>query len=272
MTKAEKQGSTVYQRGLDTYTLQAEASTIERSVFKLRSAIMNGELRPGQKLVEADLCTQLEASRPSVREALRALEAEKLIELVANRGPSVARLDYRDVEAIHEVWALLTSTVVYDFTKIAKEEDLVELDRALAALRTAINHAAPLEQLSATNAFFNTIMHKCGNWVLQEVVVSLISRVNFLRAHALLHRDWGGLYAQEISDILDAIRAHEPDRAREATRKHIASACAAAKLVTTMGDLSEAGPAAKTSVASPQAKRRRAAPAQAGAGGRRAAG
>lgn len=220
-----------YVRGLKSFTIPPNAPTIERAVSRLRNAIMLGELRPGQKLVEAELGRTLDISRASLREALRALESERLIELVPNRGPSVARLGYQEIESIHEVWALLTGAAVYDFAKVAKPTDLAELDAALEALRQSIQSNQPLKQLAATNTFFMAILSKCGNSVLTEVIISLVSRVNFLRAQALLYRGWGVLYSEEIAGIVAAIRARNPDAAREAACKHIASACAAAKQV-----------------------------------------
>jgi DNA-binding GntR family transcriptional regulator len=228
----------VYVRGFDAFSVPANATIIEQAVCKLRNAIMQGELRPGQKLIEAELCRSLDISRASLREALRALEAERLIELVPNRGPSVAKLGYEEVESIHEVWALLTGEAVADFTRLSQPGDLIVLEKALAALKTSIKANAPLDQLAATNTFFSTINYRCGNGILSEVVISLVSRINFLRAQALHHQGWGVLYAQEIESILAAIRDHNPDAARTMTRRHIASACAAAKQVASMAEAS----------------------------------
>jgi DNA-binding GntR family transcriptional regulator len=136
---------------------------------------------------------------------------------------------------------------------------LAELDKALSTLKENIRANTPLGQLAATNSFFMTILAKCGNSVLTEVVISLVSRVNFLRAQALLHKGWGVLYAQEIEDILAAIRQRNPDAARAATRKHIASACAAAKqlaLSPEMGGRPEPRVEAEAEVAAPKVQRR----------------
>jgi len=269
----------IYFRGLESFTIPDDAPIIERAVSRIRNAIMSGELRPGQKLVEAELCRTLDVSRASIREALRALEVEKLVELIPNRGPSVSRLGYQEVEAIHEVWALLTGAVVYDFTKIAGPEDIAELEKALAALRQAIADNAPLQQLAATNSFFLSILQNCGNSVMTDVVTSLVSRVNFLRAQALLYRGWGILYAEEISDIVTAIRNRNPEAARTATHKHIASACAAAKQLTaapemspTQADPGAAEGAAPTVKAERSSKRPKAASKKVGKSARPSAG
>ena len=88
-------------------------SVTENAARRLRGAIMFGEFQPGQKLIEAELCTDLGISRASLREVLRSLEAEQLVELVPNRGPSVVRLGFEEVAEIHDVWSLLTGEAIY---------------------------------------------------------------------------------------------------------------------------------------------------------------
>jgi DNA-binding GntR family transcriptional regulator len=190
---------------------------------------MIGDLHPGQKLVEADLCRGLNVSRASLREALRALQAERLIELVPNRGPSVAKLGEREIADIHEVWALLTGDAVFRFTQLANDRDIEKLEAIVA--RRALRGANPIEQLGVTNAFFAYMSIRCGNEVLREMAHSLVSRLNFLRAQALCQDGWRDLCAHEINDILTAIRAKKPIAARQATKRHIESACRAATAV-----------------------------------------
>ncbi len=172
-----------------------------------------------------------------MREALRALQAEKLIDLVPNRGPSVARLIADDIEAIHEVRALLTGEAVYDFTKVAKPEQKKSLADAIEVLRRSVEENLPIKQLAATNDFFLVIKLGCGNDVLTEMVFRLISRINFLRSQALIHQRCGVLYAEEIEAILGQIKAGDAEGARQATRKHIASACSAAQELASVTSL-----------------------------------
>jgi DNA-binding GntR family transcriptional regulator len=206
-------------------------TVIRQSVMRLRDAIMLGDLRPGQKLIEADLCRDMGISRASLREALRALETERLVELVPNRGPSVAKLGWREIEEIHDVWSLLTGEAVYRFAGLATPSDIVELAATVKRLNQAVRARNALEQLAATNAFFGTIFDKCGNDVLLSVVYALVSRLNFLRAQAFQHSGWSERSAREIEDIVTAMSARGAGAARRATRRHIASACAAAKQV-----------------------------------------
>jgi DNA-binding GntR family transcriptional regulator len=209
-------------------------TVIGNSVSRLRNSIMQGELRPGQKLIEADVCRQLQISRASLREVLRILETERLIEMIPNRGPSVAKLGWEEIVEVHDVWALLTGEAVFRFTPLATREDLSQLKVAVSQFKTAVKTESALRQLAATNAFFGVILDKCGNRVLIDVVFSLVSRLNFLRAQSLQYEGWGYLCLQEIEDILAAIDSRNADLARAATRRHIDSACAAAKQVSVL--------------------------------------
>jgi DNA-binding GntR family transcriptional regulator len=206
-------------------------TVIDDCVSQLRADIMNGTLRPGQKLIEADLCDQMVISRPSLREALRVLEADKLIELVPNRGPSVARLGEREIEEIHDVWSLLTGEGVYRFAEVASAKDIATLNRMVARLKLASRLDNHLEMLASTNAIFNTILTKCGNDLLVEMVYSLVSRINFLRAQSLLDQEWRQLCIEEIVEMIAAIRSNKPTAARQAVRNHISSACKTAKQI-----------------------------------------
>jgi DNA-binding GntR family transcriptional regulator len=203
-------------------------TTIELAVRKLRTAIILGELAPGQKLVEADLCRDLAISRPSLRETLRTLQVERLIEMVPNRGPFVAKLDARDVEEIHDVWAMLTGETVYRFASNASEAELKSLGTAFAELRKSTTKEDAYGELAATNKFFSIILYHCGNSVLAGVVIGLVSRINFLRAQVMLHERDHETYG-ELGEIVEAARAHDPDAARAAAHRHIAAACTAAK-------------------------------------------
>jgi GntR family transcriptional regulator, trigonelline degradation regulator len=215
----------------ETHAAGRLVTVIEHSVGRLRNAIMQGDLHPGQKLVEAELCRQMGISRASLREVLRILETERLIEIIPNRGPSVAKLGWDEIVAIHDVWALLTGEAVYRFTTLARPEDIMRLRSALAQLTAAVKAENSLRQLAATNALFTLVLERCGNRVLIDVVFSLVSRLNFLRAQSLQYEGWGYLCTHEIQEIIAAIEAKDAESARAATRRHIDSACAAAKQV-----------------------------------------
>src|SRR5271156_656519 len=151
---------------------QQKKTVIYDCVERLRNAIMVGELRPGQKLIEANLCKAMAVSRPSLREALRVLEADGLIELFPNRGPSVARLGEREIEEIHDVWAMLTGEAVHRFAKMAGPKDVREIEFMINRLKTASRSEDSMTMLTWTNAIFGTIFARSNNNLLIEMVYS----------------------------------------------------------------------------------------------------
>jgi DNA-binding GntR family transcriptional regulator len=165
---------------------------------------------------------------------LRILETERLIEMIPNRGPSVAKLGWEEIVEVHDVWALLTGEAVYRFTPLAAREDLAQLKLAVSQFKAAVKTESALKQLAATNAFFGVILDKCGNRVLIDVVFSS-SRASISCARSRCSTRAGGyLCLQEIEEILAAIEGRNADAARAATRRHIDSACAAAKQVSVL--------------------------------------
>ena len=78
-----------------------------RVAQKLREAIMSGTLKPGQRLVERELCEMTGVSRPSIREALRLLEADGLVTTVPHRGPVVSTISLDEAKQLYAARAVL---------------------------------------------------------------------------------------------------------------------------------------------------------------------
>ena len=91
-------------------------------VVALRHAIEVGEVRPGDRLIEKDLCQKLNVSRTSLREALRELQAEKLV-TTSSRGLIVAEISEDDAANIYQVRAALEGLVAAQFAEKGNEID-----------------------------------------------------------------------------------------------------------------------------------------------------
>lgn len=195
---------------------------IAQSAWVLRDKIVRGELKPGERLVEQQMAPLLSVSRASVREVLRLLEGERLIDWEPNCGYTVSALDAKEVRNIHEVWALLTGQAVYDFTRRATPADV----EPLLALPDQIRAKAKdkLKLIELINRLFNEISDKCDNGPLRDVVWGLVARINVLRARCLnetVARQW----ADDFDELLAACKQGQAVRARALVRQHIDGAC-----------------------------------------------
>lgn len=216
-------------------------------ISNLRNAILQGHFQPGQKLVEADLCERLGVSRPSVREALRQLEAEKLVVITPFRGPAVAKIGWEEASEIYEARSLLEGHAAYLYARRSTAEELAGMKAALARFREAVLRGDVGARLTHTSEFYSIILENCGNAVIREFLGVLHARINFLRARSMSRVGRAKESAAEMKRILDALRARSPDKARQACVDHVKRACEAAKATFSQ-------PAAKALAAAPKRK------------------
>src|SRR6218665_215992 len=173
----------------------------------LRQAIMSGRLAPGARLVERELCESLDVSRTSVREALRSLEAEKLGRTVPHKGPMVAVMSRREASDLYAIRGLLAG-----FGDGAKR------------LRAAALASDQPGVLAAKTHLYDILLDNCGNVLVKEILTSMYSRINLLRATSLMHPDRLPSSLKEIDALFKALKARDADAAEAAARLHVANA------------------------------------------------
>ena len=192
----------------------------ELTLEKMREAIFNGYFAPGERLVERRLCEQLDVSRSVVREVLRQLESEGLVETVG-QGPVVATLDADRAMQIYDLRALLEGQAA---RLCAQKADDGTLD-ALAELNRQIQQAFERNDLALvmerTTAFYERMFLGCGLTVAWEMVQSLNARINRLRAMTIASARRKSAAAEEMEALVKALRARDADAAEKASRVHI---------------------------------------------------
>jgi DNA-binding GntR family transcriptional regulator len=204
-------------------------SVLRQAVENMRIAIFEGMFKPGERLVETDLCARLRISRPSLREALRTLEAERLIVIAPNRGPSVAMLTWDAARQIYTVRALLEGEAAALCAERGDREQLERMATALKAFSAAVkaNHASG--RIKSTDDFYQALQTGSGNQIIEEVLQGLYSRINYLRTRSMAKGQRAKESLKEMTEIYQAIVAKDPIAAREASRLHIANASKAAE-------------------------------------------
>jgi len=182
----------------------------DRTTRKLREAIMAQRFTPGQRLVERELCEQTGVSRSSVREALRILEAEGLIERQGSRGLVVAAITADEARQTYEVRAAIEPEMARLFAARATDADFATLSGCLAALETAIRQQALGDYVRELDRFFDILIGGSGNEVARRVVRTLRARITLLRGITTWRADTAR--EQETVNLMRAI-------ARDAERR-----------------------------------------------------
>jgi len=194
----------------------------------LRDAIMDLRLVPGQLLIERQLCTMTSASRPSIREALRQLEAEGLVESQLGRGTTVAVISPELARQVYQVRAELEGLAAQLFAEQASEDLRNELRRAMGVLEGAAGQEGGLDGgaaiLAAKNGVYDVLFRGSGNSVLQQMVQTLQRRVNQLRAMTLSQPGRPARSIIEIKKIMRAIDKRDAAAARAAATQHVVQA------------------------------------------------
>lgn len=205
-------------------------SVRERVTNALRADIITGVFVPGQRLSEAELCSHLDASRTPVREALRQLEAERLVEVRPNRGPIVVKLGWEEAERIYDVRDLIEPEVVRLFALAATGEHLERMDAALEEFEQASSEGLnPAQLIGATTTFYEVMFQGCSNDILADILRGLLARVNLLRSRSMSRPGRPKESLKEMRDILSCIREGNVPGAQQAAVIHIRNARAQAK-------------------------------------------
>ncbi|WP_028213523.1 GntR family transcriptional regulator [Paraburkholderia mimosarum] len=193
----------------------------ELTLDKLRGAIVQGYFRPGTRLVERTLCDELGVSRTVVREVLRHLETEGLVESVARQGPIVARLDPAHVGEIYELRGLLEANAA----RACAESATPEVVKQLREIRTEIEDAFEKSDLPRvveyTERFYETLFQAANKQVSLTLVKTLNARINRLRALTIATPGRGSDSNREMNLLLDAIERRDGEAAAAASFAHI---------------------------------------------------
>lgn len=200
------------------------ATLREIALDRMRRAIIAGLFEPGQRLVERTLCEQLGVSRSVIREVIRHLESEGLVEMMAKQGPIVARLDWNDARQIYDIRSALESTAVADCARHADATVKKRLAAVMGELDRTSRNNAPPAILDATHEFYKIIFEVSGHNIAWDIVSRLNSRISRLRVMTLSTANRTISGPARIREIFEAIERNDPEAAATACRAHVAEA------------------------------------------------
>ena len=201
----------------------------EMALERMRAAIIAGHFTSGTRLVERPLCEQLGVSRSVVRETIRYLEAEGLVEIIPNKGPIVARMDWDQARQIYDVRLLLEAKAAETCAKIADKKGKAKLGKALDVLEAAYSSGDVIKLFEATTKFYQVIFDLSGHSVAWEIVQRLNGRISRLRAMTLSTTDRHVAGFARMNKIYQAIINNDPYSASEAVQEHLREASEIAK-------------------------------------------
>lgn len=208
----------VKQEVTDKYSLRG------RVFHKLREDILSGKYEEHEELREVAISEEMGVSRTPVREALRQLELEGLIQIIPNKGAYVTGITEKDVKDIYMIRSLLEGLCARWATANITREQMEEMEENvyLARFHAQKGH---LEQLAALDNRFHDILYEaCDSKILEHQLKDFHEYVLRVRKKTLANVNRGPKSNEEHCQIMEAIKAGDADKAEQLANRHILNA------------------------------------------------
>lgn len=204
----------------DKYSLRGRVFT------KIREDILNGVYKEHEELKEARIGKELGVSRTPVREALRQLELEGLVQIIPNRGAFVTGISAKDVRDIYMIRSRLEGLCArWACEHITREQlESMEENVYLAEFHAGKGHMEQMAELD--NQFHHTLYRACDSKMLEHLLNDYHEYLLRVRKKALSSIDRGTASNKEHRSIMEAIRAGNADLAERLASEHMKNAYA----------------------------------------------
>ena len=208
---------------------------------QLRDAIATGLFKPGERLIERELCERYGVGRTSIREAIRQLEAEGLVTSVPHRGPEVSTISVNEAVQLYDVRAILEGYAVREFTRRHKPDDLRALKLAVGNFAKAAKSNNRADLVKTKTEFYRVLTRGCGNMIVEKMLTTMHNRITLLRITSMTTKGRLKNSVAEIKAIYDAIQSRQPQKAEALCIKHIEEAAKVALRVLATMEQTELG-------------------------------
>ena len=199
----------------------------EQVLDTLRSAIVNGELKPGQALVGSELSSQLGVSTATLREAVQTLIAEGLIETSPYSVPTVKKLSHKDIEDLFSVRTMLEAFAIQQIIPSGRLEQVVqELQQICDDMQQAAENNSLEEVNVSDRQFHDTLIRYSDNELLGVLWNSVAQRVRQVMSLRNRERDLRYI-AKNHRTIVRAIKKGDMDKSVRLITEHVGTVGAA---------------------------------------------
>lgn len=180
---------------------------IREDVFrKLLNWIMDGTLRPGEKIVDKELAEHMGVSRTPVREALRRLEDKGLVESAANRWTRVSEIPSTEPEMIYPIIWTLEKLALSIAIGSMTEEDLRKMEQANNEMKSALENNDPVAASKADKDFHDVLIERSQNFHLINILADLKIRYRRLEVNYFEALSYGESSIEEHQTIISALK------------------------------------------------------------------
>ena len=203
---------------------QQDQSLRGKVFHKLREDILTGKYKDGEELREISLGEELGVSRTPVREALRQLELEGLVEIIPNKGAYVTGITRKDVIVIYKIRSMLEGLCARWATDHITDEQIEELEEIvlLSEFHSHKTSQGTAQHVSELDGKFHKILYEASNSrILEHVLSDFHKYVQGARRMSIGSRDRAEKSIAEHRAILEAMKNKDKDLAEKLANEHI---------------------------------------------------
>lgn len=205
-----------------TFQPMMESRPIREIAYEvLKHAIITGEIPAGERIVETDYAERLHISRTPLREALRKLERDGLVEYVLRRGVVVRAFTIADVEEIYTIRNSLEMLTLPAIIEKATAEDIADLKSRLNQMDQLMEDCNFDELSPITRAFHRQLTSLCGQNRILRVIESQDEFITRFSAMAIREEDRLAEAHQEHYQLVEYVEKRDLDRFRDLMSRHI---------------------------------------------------
>ncbi|MBC2576695.1 GntR family transcriptional regulator [Peptostreptococcus canis] len=190
----------------------------------IRGAIMDGTLKPGERLMEIQLAELLGVSRTPIREAIRKLELEGLVVMLPRKGAYVANISKKDLIDILEVRIGLEGMAAFYAAERISDEGVKKLEKISEELKEYVCKNDVKNMLIKDEEFHNCIFEFTGNSRLKSMMLSVWETVYRFRLKYMSDYSSAVNIVDEHKKIIDALKKGKADLAEKLAKEHIEKA------------------------------------------------
>lgn len=198
-------------------------SLADKIFERLESDILTGKYQQGQILTELRLVEDMGVSRTPIREAVRNLEQEHIVE-TGPKGIVVLGVTREDLEDIYAIRIRIESMAAAFAAERISPEQLLELKEALDLQEYYVNREDPEHIIKLDSSFHELLYRASGSSVLYHTLLPLHNKIQKYRRASVEDCGRARLSAQEHRDVYEALAAHDAARAADALTRHVENA------------------------------------------------
>ena len=202
-------------------TEEGKAPVSTGLLARMQEDILTGEMKPGEKIIEQKLCEKYGASRTPVREALKQLEADGLVEYILNRGYFVIGMSDQDFEDMFDLRRAYEIQAVQWAIERITEEEMEALEETFNFMEF-YTMRKDTEKMLVINAGFHQIIYEASkNRMLQKLLTSYQSRLRYKNPEVVYEDNYLSMVLEEHRAIFKAFKDNDPREGGRAMEVHI---------------------------------------------------